>query len=88
MCFGSCSRNTLETGELDLLSTISQYVAIALTKQATDLELRAVQAKLNRHALELDSRSRSGRQGCMRLLPSWRPLPTPWLTICAPPSGR
>jgi PAS domain S-box-containing protein len=54
LCFGTRSRATLQEGELDLLSTIGKYLALALQKEATSIELEEAQAKLNRHAQELE----------------------------------
>jgi signal transduction histidine kinase len=54
LCFGARNRAKLEDGELDLLSTIGKYLAVALHKEATNLELHAAQAKLNQHAQHLE----------------------------------
>ena len=54
LCFASRSRETLQKDEVELLSTISQYLAVAVAKEATHLELHAAQAQLSRHAQELE----------------------------------
>jgi signal transduction histidine kinase len=54
LCFGTRTRDTLDAGEMDLLSTIAKYLAVALRKQATNFELRDTQAKLNEHAQSLE----------------------------------
>ena len=51
---GARNRPALLEGELDLLSTIGKYLAVALHKEATNTELLRAQAKLNQHALELE----------------------------------
>ena len=51
---GSRTRAALLEDELELLSTIGKYLAVALHKEATNTELLRAQAKLNQHALELE----------------------------------
>jgi PAS domain S-box-containing protein len=51
---GARNRSALQDGELELLSTIGKYLAVALHKEATNTELLRAQAKLNQHALELE----------------------------------
>jgi signal transduction histidine kinase len=53
-CFATRTRDTLQDGELDLLSTIGQYLAVALNKEATTLKLHSAQEKLSRHASDLE----------------------------------
>jgi signal transduction histidine kinase len=55
LCFGTRTRDAFQDGELELFSTIGQYLAIALSKESANLQLHAAQAKLNRHALELEN---------------------------------
>ncbi len=54
LCFGTRTRDRLQAGELELLSTIAQYLTVALAKEATRLELRGAQSKLNEHAQHLE----------------------------------
>jgi signal transduction histidine kinase len=54
LCFGTRSRATLQEGELDLLSTIAKYLALALQKETTRQALTAAQTTLNLHAQELE----------------------------------
>ena len=54
LCLGARNRASLKEGELDLLSTIGKYLAVALHKEATNTELIRAQSKLNQHALELE----------------------------------
>ncbi len=54
LCYGSCTRPALEQGELELLSTIAQYVAIAVHKESIAAELKSAQAQLNQHAHQLE----------------------------------
>jgi signal transduction histidine kinase len=54
LCFGTRTREKLDAGEMDLLSTIAKYLAVSLRKQATNFELRDTQAKLNEHAQNLE----------------------------------
>lgn len=54
LCFGAHSRSSLLDGEMELLSTIGKYLAVALHKDATHLALHAAQAKLNDHAQDLE----------------------------------
>ena len=54
LCFGSRSRPALNENELELLSTIGKYLAVALQKEFTTTQLHAAQNKLNQHAQELE----------------------------------
>jgi signal transduction histidine kinase/PAS domain-containing protein len=54
LCFGTHSRSTLLDGEIELLSTIGKYLAVALQKDATHFALQVAQAKLNDHAQNLE----------------------------------
>jgi signal transduction histidine kinase len=54
LLFGTRSRASLQEGELQLLSTIGKYLALALEKEATSFELTSAQASLNLHAQELE----------------------------------
>ena len=54
LCFGTRCRDTLHRRDLDLLSTISKYLAVALQKEATSQELHRAQLQLNQHAHELE----------------------------------
>jgi signal transduction histidine kinase len=56
LCFGTRTRPQVRESELDLLSTIAQYVAIALQRENTAVELREAQFKLNQHAQELEKK--------------------------------
>lgn len=56
LCFGTRTRPRVRESELDLLSTIAQYVAIALQRENTAVELREAQSKLNQHAQELEKK--------------------------------
>ncbi|HWD19999.1 MAG TPA: GAF domain-containing sensor histidine kinase [Verrucomicrobiae bacterium] len=54
LCLATRIRARLQEGELDLLSTIGQYLAVALGKEATNLKLRSAQSKLSHHAQGLE----------------------------------
>lgn len=54
LCFATRSRDIIAPSETDLLGAIGQYLAVALTREKTDRELRAAQDKLNAHAQELE----------------------------------
>jgi signal transduction histidine kinase len=54
LCFATRTRDEIASSETDLLSTISQYLAVALNREKTDRELRIAQKKLNEHAHELE----------------------------------
>jgi signal transduction histidine kinase len=53
-CFATRTRDTISPGETELLSTIGQYLAVALNREKIDRELRQAQRKLNDHAHELE----------------------------------
>lgn len=53
-CFATRTRDTISPGEADLLTTIAQYLALALNREKIDRELRAAQKKLNEHAHGLE----------------------------------
>ena len=52
--FGTHSREKIAAGEVELLETISQYLAVALDREKTDRELRHAQTLLNAHTHELE----------------------------------
>ncbi|MDB6036983.1 MAG: putative Multi-sensor hybrid histidine kinase [Verrucomicrobiales bacterium] len=56
LCFATRSRETISSEELDLLSTIAEYLAVALNREFTDLALRDAQQALSEHAQELEKK--------------------------------
>ncbi|MGV3773533.1 MAG: ATP-binding protein [Verrucomicrobiales bacterium] len=54
LCFSSRTRSDIPADEIELLVTISQYLAIALHREQTEQQLREAQAGLHEHALELE----------------------------------
>ncbi|HVK59218.1 MAG TPA: ATP-binding protein [Candidatus Kapabacteria bacterium] len=54
LAFGTKSRKTIAPSEIDLLATIAEYLAVALSREKTNFELRRVQAELNEHAYQLE----------------------------------
>jgi signal transduction histidine kinase len=56
LCFATRTRDSITPAETDLLSTIAQYLAVALNREKTDRELRAAQQKLNEHAQDLEQK--------------------------------
>ncbi len=55
LCFGTRIRKTIAQNETELLTTLGQYLAVALNREKTDRELRIAQQKLNDHAHELEN---------------------------------
>ena len=53
-CLATRSRDTIPREESELLTTISQYLAVALNREITDSQLRAAQAQLREHAQLLE----------------------------------
>lgn len=56
LSFATRSRKTIAPGEVELLGTIAQYLAVALNREKTDRDLRAAQKKLNEHAQDLEAK--------------------------------
>jgi signal transduction histidine kinase len=54
LSFATRTRDTIAPNEIDLLSTIAEYLSVALNREKTDRELRTAQQKLNEHAQELE----------------------------------
>jgi signal transduction histidine kinase len=54
LCFATRTRESIAPNEIDLLSTIAQYLSVALNREKTDRELRIAQQKLNEHNLRLE----------------------------------
>ena len=56
LCFGTRSRAALLEGEPGLLSTIAQYVAVAIHREGTALQLHAAQLQLREYAQGLEKK--------------------------------
>ncbi|MCU1376690.1 MAG: multi-sensor signal transduction histidine kinase, partial [Actinomycetia bacterium] len=54
LCFATKSRDTIQEGEIELLSTIAQYLAISIHRSNTDLQLLDAKEKLLQHADNLE----------------------------------
>lgn len=54
LCLATRTRVLLPPDEMELLSTISQYLAVAMAKEATAGQLHAAQVQLSQHARELE----------------------------------
>jgi signal transduction histidine kinase len=56
LCFASSSRETIAADELDLVTTIAQYLATALDRENTSCELQRATDQLSDHAQLLERR--------------------------------
>jgi PAS domain S-box-containing protein len=56
LCFATCSRATIASGESDLLTTIGQYLATALDRENTSRQLHKAKEQLGEHARLLEKR--------------------------------
>lgn len=56
LTFATCTRDTIDHAEADVLGTIAQYLAVALNRENTDNELREAQKRLSEHAQELEKK--------------------------------
>jgi PAS domain S-box-containing protein len=56
ICFASWSRDTIAPDEVDLTSTIAQYLATALDREITGEQLRKAKQSLSEHAQLLEKR--------------------------------
>jgi PAS domain S-box-containing protein len=56
LCFATCSRTTIASGESDLLTTIGQYLATALDRENTSRQLHKAKEQLGEHARLLEKR--------------------------------
>lgn len=56
LCFGTCTREQIAPEELELLRTIARYLASALDRENTNLQLRRAQELLRDEAQLLESR--------------------------------
>jgi len=54
LCFATRTRAVIDKEELGLLSTIAEYLAVALNRESTDLALRDAQQALGEHAKQLE----------------------------------
>jgi signal transduction histidine kinase len=54
LCFATWSRPSIAADEADLLTTIAQYLATAVDKENTNLQLQKAQQELSNHALMLE----------------------------------
>ena len=54
LCFAAFNRENITKDEAELLTTIGQYLAIALDKEQTSLELKKAQLQLQTHAALLE----------------------------------
>ncbi len=52
--FATRTRESIAQNEIDLLSTIAQYLSVALNREKTDRDLRIAQQKLNEQNLRLE----------------------------------
>jgi signal transduction histidine kinase len=58
LTFATRNRDTFNAAELELMATVSQYVAVALDRAITDAALRKAQHELSDHAQELETKVR------------------------------
>ncbi|HTL54244.1 MAG TPA: GAF domain-containing sensor histidine kinase [Candidatus Limnocylindrales bacterium] len=56
LCFATSSRSSISPGESDLLTTIGQYLATALDRENTSLQLYKAKEELSDHARLLEKR--------------------------------
>jgi len=56
LCFATWSREAIAIDELDLLTTISQYLATAIDRENTKLQLQKAKEELSRHAQLLEQK--------------------------------
>jgi PAS domain S-box-containing protein len=54
LCFATWNRPSIAADESDLLTTIAQYLATAVDKENTNLQLQKAQQELSNHALMLE----------------------------------
>lgn len=56
LCFGSWSRDSIAPAESELLTTIAQYLAIAVDRENTNQQLRKARVELSNHAQLLEQK--------------------------------
>lgn len=56
LCFATCSRDSIANEESTLLTTLAQYLATALAREITSLQLQAATGALSQHAQVLEQK--------------------------------
>jgi signal transduction histidine kinase len=56
LCFATCSRETIAKDESDLLTTIAQYLAVAMDREKTSRQLQRAKEQLSEHAQLLEKK--------------------------------
>jgi signal transduction histidine kinase len=56
LCFGTCSRSEITSSEIDLLSTVAQYLAISVERERINFLLQKAKQQISDHALLLEKK--------------------------------